>query len=102
MQDIVQQNIPQMEQERIWELVVSWFKKNTRRDIGVQDLTFFNCEWFSCGSRFDQTYTQDIIHIGGNKARNRLLKTSPTNNCSGSLILSYAKRIQGQTLIIFN
>ncbi len=46
-----------------------------KSEIGVPDLTFINCEWFSCGSRFDQTYTQDIIHIGG-KARNRILKTS--------------------------
>lgn len=46
-----------------------------RSEIGVQDLTFLNCEWFCCGSRIDQTYTQDIIHIGG-KARNRILKTS--------------------------
>lgn len=46
-----------------------------KSEIGVQDLTLLNCEWFSCGSRFDQTYTQDIIHVGG-KARNRILKTS--------------------------
>lgn len=46
-----------------------------KSEIGVQDLTFLNCEWFSCGSRLEETYTQDIIHVGG-KARNRILKTS--------------------------
>lgn len=46
-----------------------------RSEIGVTDLTFFNCKWFSCGSRCDETYTQDMIHVG-TKARNRVLKTS--------------------------
>lgn len=46
-----------------------------KSEIGVQDLSFLNCEWFSCGSRIDEAYTQDIVHIGG-KARNRILKTS--------------------------
>lgn len=46
-----------------------------KSEIGIQDLTFLNSEWFSCGNRTDVTFTQDIIHIGA-KARNRLLKTS--------------------------
>lgn len=43
--------------------------------IGVQDLSFFNCKYFSGGSSFKTTYTQDIVHIG-TKCRARILKTS--------------------------
>lgn len=46
-----------------------------KSEIGVSDLSFFNCEWYSCGSSIDTTYTQDIVHIG-TKCRNRLLKSS--------------------------
>lgn len=46
-----------------------------KSQIGVQDLNFLDSEWFSGGNRFEQTFTQDMIHIGC-KARNRILKTS--------------------------
>ncbi|KAJ6648966.1 hypothetical protein Bhyg_04198, partial [Pseudolycoriella hygida] len=46
-----------------------------KSEIGIQDLSFFDCEWYSCGNSFDTTYTQDVLHIG-TKCRNRILKTS--------------------------
>lgn len=46
-----------------------------RSEIGVTDLNFFDCEWYSCGSSMDTTYTQDMVHVG-TKCRNRILKTS--------------------------
>lgn len=46
-----------------------------RSELGVTDLTFLDCEWFSSGIGLDITYTQDIEHIG-TKARSRVLKKS--------------------------
>lgn len=52
--------------------------------IGVQDLSFFDCEYFSGGSSLD-TYTQDIIHIG-TKCRARVLKTLRVTPIGHSII----------------
>lgn len=54
--------------------------------IGVQDLSFFNCEWYSCGSSLDTTFTQDITHIG-TKCRARVLKTSRVTPIGQKIIL---------------
>lgn len=43
--------------------------------IGQTDLSFFDCEWYSCGGYVETTFIQDIIHIL-TKLRNRLLTYS--------------------------
>lgn len=43
--------------------------------IGRTDLSYLNCEWFSCGGEVETTMTQDMTHII-TKARNRLLTCS--------------------------
>lgn len=50
-----------------------------KSEIGTTELSFFDCEWFSCGSSFETSYTQDIVHIG-TKCRNRISKTSDKNS----------------------
>lgn len=43
--------------------------------IGQPDESYFDCEWFSCGSFVETTFTQDLFHIL-TKLRNLLLKCS--------------------------
>lgn len=43
--------------------------------IGQTDLSYFNCEWYSCGVKVKTTMTQDTTHII-TKTRNRLLTYS--------------------------
>lgn len=43
--------------------------------IGRTDLSYLNCEWYSCGGKVETTMTQDVTHII-TKARNRLLTYS--------------------------
>lgn len=53
--------------------------------LGVTDLSFLNCEWYSSGSENDITYTQDTTHIGS-KARNRVLKVSRVTPIGSKLV----------------
>lgn len=59
-----------------------------KSEIGIQELSFFDCEWFSCGSSSDTTFTHDPIHIG-TKCRARVLKTSRVTSI-GQKVISIA------------
>lgn len=43
--------------------------------LGQQDLSYIDCEWYSCGSYAETTFTQDYVHII-TKMRNRILSYS--------------------------
>lgn len=46
-----------------------------KSELGIHDNAFLNCQWYSCGSSYETTYTQDPHHIG-TKTRNRITKVS--------------------------
>lgn len=43
--------------------------------IGLQDRTYLDCDYYSCGGFFETTFTQDTVHII-TKSRNRMLSCS--------------------------
>lgn len=56
-----------------------------KSQLGVTDLEFLNCEWYSGGDSCNDTYSQDATHIGG-KARNRALKVSRITPIGSKLV----------------
>lgn len=56
-----------------------------KSQLGINDRSFLNCEWYSCGSSYETTYTQDSHHIG-TKTRNRFTKPSRVTPIGSKII----------------